>query len=271
MTDYFTSNQSLWNRLTEINARSEFYDVAGFKAGALSLREPELTEVGDVAGKRLLHLQCHFGMDTLSWARMGAHVTGVDFSDEAINLARSLSQELNLPATFIHSNIYDLPAHPALRDEQFDIVFTSYGVLTWLPDLRRWAQVVRRFLRRGGVFYVVEFHPFVYMFDDANTENLRLKYPYFHTEEPLAIEITGSYADLEANLRHIEYSWTHTLSDYLIALNEAELRVEWMHEFSWSAYNCFPHLKLEEDETGRWQSKNDGRVLPLMFSIRAIG
>lgn len=269
MTDYFTSNQSLWNRLTEINSRSEFYDVEGFKAGASSLREPELTEVGDVAGKRLLHLQCHFGMDTLSWARRGAQVTGVDFSDEAITLARSLGQELSIAATFIRSNIYDLSAHEELRDQQFDIVFTSYGVLTWLPDIRRWAQVVHRFLKPGGIFYVVEFHPFVWMFDDARTEALRLKYPYFHTEEPLAIEVSGSYADRDADLQHVEYSWTHTLSDYFNALTDAGLRVEWIHEFPWSTYDCFPFLKMEKDEAGRWWSKNEGSVLPLMFSIKA--
>ena len=269
MTDYFKSNQDLWNRLTGINARSEFYDLAGFSAGESSLREPELSEVGAVAGKRLLHLQCHFGMDTLSWARSGAHVTGVDFSDEAITLARSLSAELDIPARFVHSDIYDLPLHPDLQDETFDIVFTSYGVLTWLPDVLRWAKVVRHFLNPGGTFYVVEFHPFVYLFDDANMEELRLKYPYFHTDAPITTETEGSYADRGADLRHIEYSWSHTLSDYLNALTEVGLRIEWMHEFPWSTYGCFPHLKMERYAHGRWRATNEGRVLPLMFSVRA--
>ena len=132
LDEYFKANEHLWNRWTELHQQSEVYDLAGFRAGGLSLRDVEQEELGTVAGKSLLHLQCHFGLDTLSWARLGARVTGVDFSQKAIDVARSLSLELSIPATFVHSNIYHLPDNLA---GQFDIVFTSYGVLWWLPDL----------------------------------------------------------------------------------------------------------------------------------------
>ena len=128
------TNRRNWNERTPIHARSAFYDVEGFKAGKQTLTSIEREELGDVAGKSLLHLQCHFGMDTMSWARLGARVTGVDFSDEAISLTRSLSRELAIEAELVQSNVYDLPD---VLDRRYDIVFTSYGALPWLPDISR--------------------------------------------------------------------------------------------------------------------------------------
>ena len=150
---YMESNRRSWNERTPVHARSDFYGIERFKAGATSLLSVELEEMGDVQGKSLLHLQCHFGMDTLSWARLGANVTGADFSDEAIDLARSLSGELGIEAEFVLSNVYSLPD---VLEAQYDIVFTSYGVLVWLPDLKPWAEVVAHFLRPGGFFYIVD-------------------------------------------------------------------------------------------------------------------
>ena len=136
--------------------------------------------MGEVRGKSLLHLQCHFGLDTLSWAREGAQVTGMDFSPEGIRIARGLAEELNIPARFICCDLYDLPEH---LDETFDRVFTSYGVLCWLPDIPRWAQIVGHFLKPGGVFYIAEFHPFSNVFkNDGDETSLELAYPYFNTE-----------------------------------------------------------------------------------------
>ena len=146
------TNRRNWNERTPVHAATEFYDVEGFKAGRMTLTDVERREVGDVDGKTLLHLQCHFGLDTMSWARLGAMATGVDFSDAAIDLARSLNDELELHTRFIHSDVYDLPD---VLDEEFDIVFTSYGVLVWLPHLDRWASVIHRMLRPGGTFHIV--------------------------------------------------------------------------------------------------------------------
>ncbi len=163
MDSYTQANRALWNAWTLLHEKSEEYDVPGFRAGRCALKPIELAEVGDVAGKTLLHLQCHFGLDTLSWARRGARVTGVDFSDEAIRLARSLSSELAIPAEFIRSDIYELDR---VLDREFDIVFTSYGVLVWLSDIRLWGRTVARFLKPGGIFYIAELHPITMIFDN---------------------------------------------------------------------------------------------------------
>ena len=148
MEQYLEANRKLWDQWTAEHEASPFYDVAGFRAGKDRLRSIELSEMPDVRGKTLLHLQCHFGLDTLAWARRGAIASGVDFSEQSIALARSLSQELGIAADFYCSDIYNLPA---VLDGQFDIVFTSYGVLHWLKDLQRWGEVIAHFLKPGGI------------------------------------------------------------------------------------------------------------------------
>jgi SAM-dependent methyltransferase len=161
MNEYLQANQKRWDQLADEHERSAFYDLAGFKAGKDRLRSIELAELGQVSGKSLLHLQCHFGLDTLAWARRGATVTGVDFSPKAISLARSLSEELQIPAQFYCTDIYDLPQVLA---GEFDIVFTSYGVLHGLPDLARWGEIIAHYLKPGGIFYIVEDYPFFRVF-----------------------------------------------------------------------------------------------------------
>jgi SAM-dependent methyltransferase len=266
MNDPTANNRSRWNEVTPIHAASAFYDVAGFRAGKSSLRSIEVEELGDVARKSLLHLQCHFGLDTLSWARLGANVTGMDFAEDAIALARSLGSELGLDARFICCDLYDLPQR---LEGAFDIVFTSYGVLAWLCDLRRWAEIVAHFLNPGGTFYIVEFHPFADVFEDAaGTNKLKLAFPYFPTGEPLAFENTSTYADRTATLSQTcEYQWVHSLGKIVTALTSAGLRVEFLHEFPYCAYSKFPFLHRDAD--GWWRlPENDGQI-PLMFSLKA--
>jgi 2-polyprenyl-3-methyl-5-hydroxy-6-metoxy-1,4-benzoquinol methylase len=151
-------NRELWDAWTKIHVDSAFYDVPSFRDGARPIRlaDYEREEVGTVEGRTLLHLQCHFGLDTLSWARLGATVTGMDFSEEAIAAARALAAELGIAATFIASDLYRLPE---VLDEQFDIVYTSRGVLGWLPDIAAWGRVAAQFVRPGGFLYVTEIHP----------------------------------------------------------------------------------------------------------------
>ena len=195
MQEFMEANLRHWDGLIPVHERSRFYDVEGFRGGASTLHSIELEELGDVSDKSLLHLQCHFGLDTLSWAIQGARVTGADYSKEAITLARSLASDQRIDARFVVSNIYDLPN---VLDERYDIVFTSYGVLMWLPELGPWAEVVSRFLKAGGTFYMVEFHPFAYVFYDGEDVNdLVVHYPYFHTTNPKKFEPdgTGSYAE----------------------------------------------------------------------------
>ncbi|MGH8103199.1 MAG: class I SAM-dependent methyltransferase [bacterium] len=273
---YLEANRELWNEWTPIHAKSEMYDVARFKQGRSSLKAIELQELGDVKGKSLLHLQCHFGLDTLSWARLGAEVTGVDFSEKAIELARQLSAELQIPAKFICADVWDL--HPAqrdglqcvstMKDRQFNVVFTSYGVLCWLPDLKPWGEVIAHSLKPGGIFYIVEIHPVLTMFDNsAGGTGLRVTAPYFHSAEPTRWEPEGTYADPAAKTTQPSYEWTHSMSDVLNALIAAGLRIESVHEFPYCVYRHFPFMERGAD--GWWRLPASTPAMPLMFSLKA--
>lgn len=263
MDGYIRGNRELWNELTPIHARSKFYDAEGFKKGKCTLESIELEELGDVSGKSLLHLQCHFGMDTLSWARLGAKVTGVDFSDKSIDLARSLSEELGIEADFVCCNIYDLLER---LSGKFDIVYTSAGVLCWLPDLKKWAEIISHFLKPGGFFYILEGHPSMMVFDDSpDATELKVKYPYFHGSEPDKWEPEGDYAEPDAVVAHGSYEWTHKMGDIINSLIYAGLRIEFLHEFPVIFFKRFSFM--ERDDNGRWRIKGD--KIPLTFSLKA--
>ena len=185
------ANRDLWDAWTHLHLRlppgGPHYDVAAFKGGRTTLAPIERGEVGDVAGKTLLHLQCHFGLDTLSWAREGATVTGADFSPGAVAAARALSAATGVPGRFVCADLYALPETDELRGARFDVVFTSYGVLSWLPDLAAWARVVARFLAPGGAFHLVEYHPFVYLLDPETHDAAGdpLDHGYFSRARPV--------------------------------------------------------------------------------------
>jgi SAM-dependent methyltransferase len=263
MDDYKEANRELWNTWTEIHEKSGFYDIAGFKCGKSSLHAIELEELGDVRGKSLLHLQCHFGMDTLSWARLGATITGVDFSDNAIALARRLSQETSVPATFVQSDIFDLPA---VLTGEFDIVYTSYGVLGWLSDLQWWAQIIAHFLKPGGTFYIAEYHPFSYIFDDAKgATELKITHPYFTDSKPERWEGEGSYGG--PGPHRVWYEWGHTLADILTVLASTGMRIEFVHEFPYCNYQSFPFMVRGDD--GYWRVPGKENAIPFMFSLKA--
>lgn len=264
MNEYLQSNRELWNTQTRVHVKSKFYDVEGFKRGENRLDAVVREGVGDVRGKSLLHLQCHFGLDTLCWARLGARVTGADFSDEAIKAARGLAQQVGLAASFVCANIYDLPN--ALSDE-FDIVFTSHGVLTWLPDLNAWARVIAHFLKPGGFFFIAEGHPFACVFDDENQNDLRVRYSYFHSDKPDKFEVHGSYADRAADIHGIEYAWTHSIGDVINALIAAGLRIEELREYAFNAWQMLP--LMEQDAEGWWRLPARLPQIPLMFSLKA--
>ena len=266
------ANRQLWNTWTRINLESEFYDVEAFAAGRGRDLDPiARAGPGDVRGKSLLHLQCHFGMDTLRWANHGATVTGVDFSEEAIAAARALAARMGVPATFVHSDVYDLPER---LDGRFDVVFTSHGVLCWLPDLEGWARVVARYLAPGGLFYIVDAHPMLLCFDDRLAEpDLRLLHPYFHGPEPIREEHSGCYSAPDAPITSVEHVWLHTVSDIIGSLVRAGLRVESFEEYPFLGWKFFPWM--EQGADGWWRLPGDGRLatgvgsLPLMFSLRA--
>ena len=257
---YFEENKLSWNKRTAVHKDSAFYDLASFKKGKSSLSKIELEELGDVKGKTLLHLQCHFGMDTMSWEREGAIVTGVDLSDEAIKLANEIRTELGLDAEFICCNVYDLKDH---LDKKFDIVFTSYGTIGWLPDLDRWAEIVSYFLKPGGTFYIADFHPALWMMDD-NFEYI--KYSYFNTQV-ITEEISGSYSDRNAPIRSTEHGWNHPFTEIFNSLLKYDLQIIQFNEFPYSTYNCFNNL--EQGEDGMWRIKGMNEKLPMMYSIKA--
>ncbi|MBN1189779.1 MAG: methyltransferase domain-containing protein [Dehalococcoidales bacterium] len=263
MDTYLNANRELWDELTSIHERSEFYDIRGFKAGRSTLKSIEINEVGDVRGKSLLHLQCHFSMDTLSWARLGAKTTGVDYSTRAIDLACSLSRETGIKADFILSDIYELPQKLA---GQFDIVFTSYGILYWLADLKRWAEIIAHYLKPGGFFYIVEGHPFLCVFDNSEkADDFRVTCSYFHRPEPTRWEPEGDYTDRNAAVIHPSYEWVYSLGDVVNAIIGAGLMIEYLHEFPLSAYRWSPFTERSED--GWWRVKGD--KVPLVFSLKA--
>lgn len=267
---YFEENKQSWNKRTAIHKDSAFYDLDSFKKGKSSLNKIELEELGDVKGKSLLHLQCHFGMDTMSWQRLGANCVGVDLSDEAINLAKEINAELKLNAKFICSNIYDLtdgsrvPPSEGFREAGFDIVFTSYGTIGWLPDLAAWAEIVSYFLKPGGVFYIADFHPALWMMDD-NFESI--KYNYFNTEV-ITEEISGTYSDRFAPIKSIEHGWNHPFSEIITSLLKHNLQIQLFNEFPYSPYNCFNNLLQGDD--GMWRIKGMDEKMPMMYSIKAV-
>jgi SAM-dependent methyltransferase len=248
-------NQQAWDIRTAVHAESSFYDLASFKQGRNSLRPLEQEELGDVSGRSMLHLQCHFGMDTLSWARLGARVTGADFSEDAISFARSLADEIGVEA-----NLYDLPK---LLEGEFDIVVTTYGVLSWLPDLDGWARVVAHFLRPGGTFCMVEIHPFVGLFDDDGGK-LNITGSLFH-RGPFETVSVATYADSRVLPPHTEHNWTWTVGEVVTALAGAGLVVERLRELPMDVRQRLPSMLRSPD--GYWRLPGD--PMPCLFTVVA--
>ena len=258
--NYISINQETWNNKTKFHVDSDFYEMEQFKSGKSSLNEIELSLLGDVKNKKILHLQCHFGQDTLSLARMGANVTGVDFSDEAITVAKNLAAELQLDARFICCDVYDTLNH---LDEQFDVIYTSYGVLGWLPDLNKWAEIVSKLLKPGGQLILIEFHPMVWMFDN---DFKNITYSYFNIET-IVEEETGTYADKNADLSTKTITWNHPISEVLQAILQNGLQLSFFDEYDYSPYNCLG--EMEEFAPKKFRSKLFENKIPLVYSVVA--
>jgi len=258
------ANQRRWDELAPVHAES-YEEIQLLRDGGISLDEIELADLGAVSDKTLLHLQCHLGTDTLSWARRGAQVTGVDFSRRSIDYARQLQAELGLRATFIAANVYDLPD---VLDERFDIVYTSRGVLCWLKDLPQWGRLIARYLRPGGIFYLLESHPICNIFEDTQPGPLKIAHPYFHTPEPtIWDDDTPDYADSAYIPRNPSHEWTWSLSDVLNALLQAGLHLEAMHEYDHLFDRRFPDMVPCGNRSYRL-AQYAGK-LPLLFTIKA--
>ncbi|MDI9310816.1 MAG: class I SAM-dependent methyltransferase [Limnohabitans sp.] len=258
--NYIEVNKKTWNNKTEVHVNSDFYDNENFLNGKSSLNEIELQLFGDVTDKKILHLQCHFGQDTLSLARMGAKTTGVDLSDKAIQTAREMNDQLGLNTNFICCDLYDLPYH---LNEQFDIVFTSYGTIGWLPDLDKWAKIVSQFLKPNGRFIMADFHPVVWMFDN---DFATIFYSYFNIE-PIIEEETGTYADKNAPMEAKTITWNHPTSEVLNALISNGIQLNSFNEYDYSPYNCFN--QTEEFEPKKYRIKHLENKIPMVYSIVA--
>ena len=259
--NYLEVNRALWDEKTKHHVGSAFYRTEEFIKGKSTLNDVELGLLGDVRGKSVLHLQCHFGQDSLSLARMGAKVTGVDFSGEAIKTARELNGRLGLDVTFICTDIYELARK---LDQQFDIVFSSYGTIGWLPDMERWAGVVARFLKPGGAFVFAEFHPAVWMF---NNDFTAVAYSYFN-REPIIETLEGTYADRDADIKMKEIGWNHDLAEVLQNLINAGLNLTVFRELDHSPYDCFQNTV--EISPGKFQIKGMEGKLPMMYALKAV-
>jgi 2-polyprenyl-3-methyl-5-hydroxy-6-metoxy-1,4-benzoquinol methylase len=265
--DFVDLNRRLWNDKVEYHVASPMYNVSGFLSGIDSLNKIEKDLLGDVQGKRILHLQCHFGLDSLSLARRGAqHVTGVDLSERAIDKARELAESINVSSStrFICCNIYDLQEHLSCdQDELFDIVFTSYGVTGWLPDMNLWASLISRYLKSNGVFIMAEFHPVLCMFDEPFS---RISESYFN-QKTIVTKCEGTYANRDAPISNTSVEWNHSISDVLQALINHGLRIDIIQEFDYSPYECF--LNSVKTPDGFYQIKGLENKLPMIYAVKA--
>jgi len=277
---WFDANRAWWDAVTPVHEASRGYNREGFLRGEKPLCPVELAELGPrVAGKRLLHLQCHFGMDTLNWARLGATVTGLDFSPSAIEAARRLSAESGIPGRFVHANVYD--ATPALGGETFDIVYTGIGALNWLPDIRAWAKVVASCLAPGGLLYLYEAHPMLWTLDPERGDDLLVvRERYFEQPQPALFEGDTTYVDGPRLARSVTCEWNHGLGEIVTAVVEAGLGIEFVHEHRDIPWRALPTMEPVGPGThgadGHYQSNRTWRLpaaqrhlVPLMYSLLA--
>jgi SAM-dependent methyltransferase len=261
--DYLSLNRQSWNERVSVHLNSSFYDVPGFVAGATSLNEIELelfARFQPLKGAKVLHLQCHFGQDSLSMARMGAKVTGVDLSDEAIKAALDLNEQLKLDARFICCNLYDLPQHLD-QSEQFDLVFSSYGTIGWLPDLQPWAAIIESYLKPTGKFIIVEFHPIVWMFDN----DLQSVQYHYANKEPIQESSTGTYADPTSTIELHYICWNHSLSEVIQALIDHKIGIRYCQEYDYSPYNIFSNSV--ETAPNQYQVAHLKGKIPYVFAL----
>jgi SAM-dependent methyltransferase len=268
--DWRAVNRANWDERVAIHLAAPSYDLAPLRAGQGRLHPIEEAELGLVEGRRILHLQCHFGRDTLILAQRGAAVVGLDFSAPAIAAARRLADELGLAgrARFVESDVYAAPS--AIPEPQaFDIVYVTWGTIGWLPDIARWAAVAAHFVKPGGFLYLAEGHPAALVFDDltpAADGTAGRFVPYFQ-REPMMIDDPRDYADPEARLANSRtYAWQHALGDIVNAVIGAGLRLAWLHEHDRLPWRMFAELVPAEGGLYRWP---DRPWLPLAFSLRA--
>lgn len=265
-SDWREANRKRWDERVPLHLASDYYDLEAFRSGKDPLRPFELAEVGDVTGRSLLHLQCHIGLDTLSWARHGAsRVVGLDFSEPAVEAARDLAAELGLSAdqaSFVAADVYD--AASAVPDSSYDIVYTGVGALCWLPDIQRWAETAAALVAPGGFLYLSEFHPLADILDDATGS--RIEHDYFARDAWIE-DTPGGYADTTTPTVHNRtVEWQHPVGEVVSALAAAGLRIDFLHEHDTTLFERFGAL---ESRDGVYRFPVNRPRIPLMYSLRA--
>ncbi|WP_163930756.1 bifunctional 2-polyprenyl-6-hydroxyphenol methylase/3-demethylubiquinol 3-O-methyltransferase UbiG [Paraferrimonas sp. SM1919] len=253
--DYKQINKAAWNARTELHLTSSFYDVDAFLKSKNSLNALELNLLGELTAKSVLHLQCHFGQDSLSMQQLGAQVTGVDIADNAINAAKDLAIKLGLNTQFICQDIF---SYFDSNDQQFDVVYASYGTICWLPDIHRWARGVAKQLKAGGRLVFVEFHPIV---------DLLQGYSYFHQTSG-DLEVEGTYTENSGDFKAQTQVWSHTIADVISALASAGLTIDSLLESPLSPYPCFEEVSKSDDDI-HYQWLHNGQLVPLVYAITA--
>lgn len=255
-------NRLHWDEVAPVHGKS--YELESLLGGGHHLDPVQVAELGDLHGKKVLHLQCHIGTDTLSLARLGADVTGIDISGESLKVARQLTERTGLKARFVQVPLFDLQN---VLHEKFDMIYTSIGVLCWVSDIRLWAELVAGYLKPEGTFYLMESHPFMNVFDDERT-GLHVKHRYFMNGE--ATHWPGNwpdYSDENYTVKSptVEFQWT--MSDVISSLADAGLKIEFVHEFD------FLHWKglesMERCKDGYWRLPEPLNRIPVLFSLKA--
>jgi SAM-dependent methyltransferase len=265
--DWMPANRRNWDERAAIHAqnRTGFYPIDRLKAGEDILQPIEAAEIGDVAGKRLIHLQCHIGLDTLCLARRGAIVTGLDFSPTAIAAALALASELGIPAEFVESDVFG--ARERLSGS-FDVAFVTWGTICWLPNIERWAQVVASLLAAGGVLYLADAHPSALVLEEIEGRILP-HYPWrVSADKPLIFEDAQTYTgDATELVEKRNYEWIHPLSAIITGLIEAGLQLEFLHEHERLPWKLF--ASMEPDGDRMFRLPETAVPIPLSFSLMA--
>jgi SAM-dependent methyltransferase len=273
--EWLDANRAQWDERVPVHLASDFYDQSKLRAGhgqLYPLEEAELAALypQGLGGLRVLHLQCHFGADSLVLAQRGATVVGIDFSKPAVLAARALAAEVGLQdrARFIHANVYDA-RHTLPEPESFDLVYTTWGTIGWLPDVAEWARIIAWYLKPGGRLYFADGHPTAFVFDGLDDAGMpAYAYPYNSDGAADVVEDTTDYADDGAVLENTKtFEWTHPIGETLTALLDAGLSIEFFHEHYEVPWRIFPSAVPTQPGMFGWPDK---KWLPLSYSLSAV-
>ncbi|WP_218026788.1 class I SAM-dependent methyltransferase [Nocardia inohanensis] len=269
VSEYRRLNQANWDQRAPLHAASADYALEQFERDPSFLSAVvrfDLPLLGDIRGRRAVHLQCHIGTDTLSLARLGATVTGLDFSHASIAEARKLAELTGTAIDYVEADVYD--AVEVLGASEFDLVYTGVGALCWLPDIRRWAETVAGLLRPGGRLFITEGHPALWSIDESRTDGLVIGFPYFETADPMVWNDAGTYVDTPGALTATTtHEWNHGLGEIVGALIAADLTITGLVEHRSIPWNALPGHMIERD--GRWELAEHPERLPLSYTLQA--